>query len=155
MPTMQLFGNFPLNALGGDAAGELPIDFLSDTMKMTLHTAITSFDIDNDQFFADVLNEVANGNGYTTGGITLANKAVTYTAASNKTVWDNTVDPSWTATGAGFAAAAAVVWKDTGTAATSPLVGYLDFGSTITLAANDTLTVVLDATNGIWFATVP
>lgn len=155
MPTMQLFGNFPLNALGGDASGEVPIDFLTDTMLMSLHTSIASFDIDNDQWFSDILNEVANGNGYTSGGYTLANKAVTYTGASNKTVWDNTVDPTWTASGAGFAASAAVVYKSTGTAASSPLVGYLDFGSTITLAAGDTLTVVLDATNGIWYATVP
>lgn len=155
MPTMQLFGNFPLNALGGDAAGESPIDFLTDTVKMSLHTSIASFDIDNDQFFSDILNEVANGNGYTSGGFTLANKSVSYVSASNKTVWDNTVDPNWTATGAGFAANSAVCYKDTGTASTSPLIGYLDFGSTITLQANDTLTVVLDATNGIWFATVP
>jgi hypothetical protein len=155
MPTMQLFGNFPLNALGGDATAEVPIDFLSDTINMSLHTAITSFDIDNDQWFSDVLNEVAGGNGYTAGGATLGAKVVTYTAASNKTVWDNTVDPTWTATGAGFSASAALVYKSTGTAASSPLIGYLDFGSTITLLAGDTLTVVLDATNGIWFATVP
>lgn len=155
MPTMQLFGNFPLNALGGDASGELPIDFLSDTIKMSLHTSIASFDIDNDQWFSDVLNEVGSGNGYTTGGVTLGAKVVTYVGASNKTVWDNTVDPSWTASAAGFSAAAAIAYKDTGTASTSPLIGYLDFGSTITLASGDTLTVVLDATNGLFFATVP
>lgn len=155
MPTMTLFGHFPLNALGGDTGAELPIDFLSDTITCQLHTAITSFDQDNDEFLSDILNEVANGNGYTTGGVTMSAKVVTYTAASNKTVWDNTVDPSWTATGAGFSASACVFAKSTGTAATSPLIGYLDFGSTITLAANDTLTVVLDATNGIYYATVP
>jgi hypothetical protein len=153
VPTMQLFGNFPNSAIGGSSGAEVPVDFLTDTIKCSLHTAITSFDAVADRWFSDIANEVANGNGYTSGGVTLGAKVVTY--ASKKTVWDNTVDPSWTATGAGFAANSCVFYKDTGTAATSPLIGYLDFGSTITLAVNDTLTVVLDATNGIWYATVP
>lgn len=155
MPTAVLFGNLPLNAFGGDAAGELPIDFLTDAMLASLHTSTATFDQDADQFFADIGNEVANGNGYTTGGVTLGAKTVTYTGASNKTVWDNTTDPAWTASGAGFTARAMVIRKDTGVAGTSPLVCYLDFGSDQVLAAGDTLTVVLDATNGIFFATVP
>jgi hypothetical protein len=153
--TLTLFGNFPLNALGGDAGGEAPIDFLTDTIKVSLHTSAATFDQDADHFFSDIGNEVAGGNGYTANGYTLANKAVTYVSGSNKTVWDNTVDPTWTASGAGFAASHAVFYKDTGTGTTSPLIGYLAFGSTITLAASDTLTIQLDATNGIFYATVP
>lgn len=155
MATLTLFGQFPFSALAGNSAGDAPIDFPSDTINVQLHTSVASFDQDADRFLSDILNEVANGNGYTTGGVTLGAKSVTYTGASNKTVWDNTVDPSWTASGAGFAANSAVFCKSTGTASTSPLIGWLDFGSTITLASGDTLTIVLDATNGIFFATVP
>jgi hypothetical protein len=155
MPTMTLFTKFPGNALGGEAGGDVPIDFLTDTIKVSLHTAVTSFAQDTDEFFSDVINEVANGNGYTSGGVTLSAKAVTTDAATNKMIFDNTVDPSWTASGAGFASAAAIFYKDTGTASTSPLIGWLDFGSTITLASGDTLTIQLDATNGIFYTTVP
>jgi hypothetical protein len=155
MPTLTLFTKFPGNALGGEAAGDLPIDFLSDTIKVSLHTLTTSFAQDTDEFFSDVLNEVAAGNGYTAGGVTLGAKTVTTDAATNKMIFDNTVDPSWTASGAGFSANSAIFYKDTGTASTSPLIGWLDFGSTITLASGDTLTIQLDATNGIFYTTVP
>jgi hypothetical protein len=42
-------------------------------------------------------------------------------------------------------AAFAVVYKDTGTPSTSPLVGYLDFGGDQTVSSG-TFTIVFDAT---------
>jgi len=153
MATLQLFTWFPGQALGGNAGGDNPIDYLTDTIKMSLHTATTSFDIDADKWFSDVLNEVAGGNGYTAGGYTLLSKTVTTDAATNKMIFD-AADPTWTATGAGFSANSAVAYKDTAVAGTSPLIGYLPFGSTITLASGDTLTIQLDATNGLFYTTV-
>jgi hypothetical protein len=148
---MLLFGKVGSNIFGGETAGESEtIDFLSDTIATTLHTATTSFDVDADEAFADVGDEVANGNGYTaTTGYPLANKTLTYNASGNKTVMDNTVDPTWTASGAGFAANSAV-WRDS---TSDNLIGYLPFGSTVTLASGDTLTINLDATNGLWYVT--
>ena len=34
-------------------------------------------------FKSSITNEVASGNGYTTGGATLSNKTLTYTAGTN------------------------------------------------------------------------
>lgn len=153
MPTMSFYGQFPANATGGTASASTPIDFLSDTIKVALTTSTYSPNQDTHQWFSDVTNEVANGNGYTSGGTTLASKTVTYTGATNKTVWD-AADPSWTATGSGFTARYAVVYKDSGTSSTSPLIGYLNFGSDSVLVSGDTLTVAFDATNGVWYSTV-
>jgi hypothetical protein len=37
--THKLYAKFPLNAAGGDAGGDGPMDLLSDTIKFTLHTS--------------------------------------------------------------------------------------------------------------------
>lgn len=155
MATLQFFGKIGANIFGGEAGGDtFAIDFLSDTIKVSLHTAITSFAVDTDEVFSDITDEVAGGNGYTAGGVTLGAKTVSYNSTGNVTTFDNTVDPSWTASGAGFSARAAVFYKDTGTASTSPLIGYIDHGSTITLTSGDTLTINLDAA-GIYTVTAP
>jgi hypothetical protein len=41
------------------------------------------------------------------------------------------------------------LYNDTPTSPADPLVGYWDYGSSITLAAGETFTVDLDATNGV------
>lgn len=147
MPTMNLFSNFAKNALGGDAGGEAPIDFLTDTIRVSLHTTTTSFAQDTDEWFSDVANEVGSGNGYTSGGFTLTTKTV---AQSGATVTFDAEDPNWTGSTATWTARACVVYKDTGAATTSPLVGYMDFGSDITINPSDTLTINWDNTNRIF-----
>jgi hypothetical protein len=154
MATLTLFTKFPANAMGGEATGDpAPIDYLSDTIKASLHTSVASFAQDTDEFFSDVANEVAAGNGYTAGGNALTSKVINTDAATNKMMFD-AADPAWTASGAGFAANSAIFYKDTGTPSTSYLIGWLDFGSTITLASGDSLTIQLDATNGLFYTTV-
>lgn len=149
MATLSLFGKVGSNIFGGETAGESEkIDWLSDTHKVQLHTSTASFDLDADEAVADVSNEVANGNGYTTGGATLGSLTLTYNASGNKTVMD-AADPTWTASSSGFAANSAVFLDTT----SDNLIGWLDFGSTTTLAAGDTLTINIDATNGVWYVT--
>ena len=126
------------------------MDWDSDTNKVQLHTSSASFAVDTDEAVADVANEVANGNGYTTGGYTLLSPTVTYTASGNVTVLD-AADPTWTASGAGFSASDAIFLDTT----SDNLIGWLAFGSTITLAASDTLTINIDATNGVFYVTAP
>lgn len=52
----------------------------------------------------------------------------------------------WTT--ASFTCRYAVIYRSTGTAATSPLLGYVDFGSNETVASG-TFTIAWDATNGV------
>lgn len=152
MATLVMFGRVGANAFGGDAGGDAPIDFLSDTIKVSLHTTSWTPDADADEFFSDVDNELTTANGYTAGGLTLSNKTVTYNATGNKTVYDNTADPSWTASGGSLVFRYAIFRKDTGTAATSPLIGYLDF-ATQTITDGNVVTINLDATDGIFKVT--
>lgn len=149
MATMVMYGRVGVNIIGGDAGADVPIDFLTDTVKVSLHTATYVPDVDAHEFFSDLTNELPTANGYTAGGYTLGAKTVTYNAAGNITVVDNTVDPTWTAAGGSLVFRYAVAYKSTGTGTTSPLIGYLDFG-TQTITDTNTVTIVLDATNGLF-----
>lgn len=93
------------------------------------------------------ITEVANGNGYTTGGISVGTITGSQTSGTFKLVGGT--DPVWTASGAGFTARYAVLYNDTPTSPADPLIGWWDYGSSVTLAAGETLTVDLDQTNGI------
>lgn len=101
------------------------IDLDTDTIKVALVTSSYTPDQDTHDFFDDVTNEVS-GTGYTAGGASLANKAVTADNTDNEGVFDAD-DVSWTT--ATITARAAVVYKSTGTASTSALICYVDFGS--------------------------
>ena len=152
---LTLYGKTPINLMGGETAGETnKIDFLSDTTKAALFLAAYTPAQDTDETYAGIsANEVANGNGYTTGGNTCANPAITYTAASNTAKFDADDPATWTASGAGFSFRYVVVYDST----TGVLIGYCDYGSTVTLSgANaDTFTFSFDATNGIFTTSVP
>jgi len=63
------------------------INLYSDTIKLALVTSSYTPDLDNDTVWADVsANEVANGDGYATGGATLANKTLA------RSTWKTTFD---------------------------------------------------------------
>lgn len=93
---------------------------------------------------AGTITEVANGNGYTTGGNAAT---VSSSAASAGTYKLVLADPSvWTASGAGFSFQYAVLVDTTA----GVNVGYWDYGSSQAVAAGETVTVDLDATNGVF-----
>lgn len=101
------------------------IDLDTDTIKVALVTSSYTPDQDVHDFFDDVTNEVS-GTGYTAGGATLGSVTVTADNTDNEGVFD-AADTSWTT--ATITARAAVIYKSTGTASTSALIAYVDFGS--------------------------
>lgn len=101
------------------------IDFESDTIKVALVTSSYTPDFDAHDFFDDITNEVT-GTGYTAGGATLASKTVTQDDTDNEGVFD-AADVTWSTST--ITARGAVIYKSTGTASTSPLIAYIDFGS--------------------------
>lgn len=114
-----IFNSFKKKIMDGS------IDLDTDTIKVALVTSSYTPNQDTHDFFDDVTNEVS-GTGYTAGGAALANKAVTADNTDNEGVLDAD-DVTWpTST---ITARGAVIYKDTGTASTSPIICYIDFGS--------------------------
>lgn len=110
------------------------IDFDSDTIKVALATSAYTPDQDAHDYFNDITNEVV-GTGYTAGGATLASKTVTYTAATNTQAFD-AADVVWPAST--ITARYAIIYDATpGTAATNPLIGYVDFGADVSSTSGD------------------
>lgn len=111
----------------------------SDSWAIKLATAVNQA--------AGTITEVANGNGYTTGG----NSAAVSSSAASAGVYKLVLaDPAvWTATGAGFSFQYAVLVDTTA----GVNVGYWDYGSSQAVAAGETVTVDLDATNGVFTVT--
>lgn len=125
-------------------SGANVVDWDTDTIKVALCTSTYTPDVDTHDFFNDITNEVS-GTGYTAGGKTLAPTAPTYDTATNETRMD-AADTEWTA--ATITARYAVIYKSTGTASTSPLITYVDFGED-KVASAGTFKIVWAAT-GIW-----
>jgi hypothetical protein len=116
----KLYGNFLLKALNKE------VDFDSDTIKVALVSSSYTPDQDAHDYFNDVSTYEVSGTGYTAGGNTLASKTATYDTATNVVILD-AADTTWASST--ITARYAVVYGSTGTESTSPLIGYVDFGS--------------------------
>lgn len=115
----------------------------SDTFKLALFTSSLSINQDTHQYFDAApytSNQVANGSGYTTGGVTVSPLTVAYDAATNKLSFD-AADASWTT--ATFTARYGILYDSTPTT-NKPLVLYVDFGADQS-PSNGTFTVTWDA----------
>ncbi|PJF23623.1 MAG: hypothetical protein CUN56_00220 [Phototrophicales bacterium] len=97
--------------------------FGSGTFKASLHNLTGGFNKDTMNHFSDVTGEIA-ASGYTAGGITLVNVAATRDNTNDRMqiTWD-----AATITALGAATIThIIIRKDTGTAATSPIVCAID-----------------------------
>lgn len=124
------------------------VDWVTDTIKVALVTSSYTPDQDAHDFYDDVsTNDLAAGSGYTAGGQAIpATKTAAYDGTSNELRLKAGTVNTWTFTGT-KAFRYGVVYKDTGTAATSPLLGYVDFGAqSIT---DTTFTITWDTTSGV------
>ena len=115
--------------------------------KVALVTATTP-DQNLDEFFDDIITEVS-GTNYTAGGNVCANPALTLDG-SGGVKFDSDDPATWAQSGSGFSTARrAILYRDSGVAATSELVAYSDdFGADRGNVAG-AFSVELDAA-GIW-----
>jgi hypothetical protein len=96
------------------------------------------------------ITEIGAGNGYAANGVSLASIAWAETGAGSG-IWQwSAADWSWTAAGGSMAAFRYVIcYDDTPTSPADPLIGQLDYGSSLTLTDGNTFTVDVGA-NGIF-----
>ena len=102
----------------------------SDTLHIALYTSSATLSAATDGYIT--ANEVANGNGYTTGGVALASKTVEENSTSG--VFD-AADPEFTS--ATFTARGALIYNKTlGDASSNSrgAIAILDFGGDFTVA---------------------
>ena len=119
------------------------VDWAGDTIKVAFTAAGHTPDQDAHDFRADLTNEVT-GVLFPAGGVPVTGRSVAYDAATNELRLihaDIVVGPLATALGLRNAH----LYKDTGNAATDPLIGYLVFDGDQTVS-NGTFTVDVDST---------
>lgn len=126
---MQWYLNALSNAFGSEVGGGAPnIDWLSDDIRMALLTSAYTPNLAAHDFFDDVVANEISGTGYTAGGVALASKTITETAANSWAVaWaastaytlGRIVRPTtgngflYRSTGAGSSAASEPTWPTT------------------------------------------
>lgn len=134
MATFNKFNSFV------EALAEKVHNLGSDTLKVALtNTApvATNTQLSN-------ITQIAAGNGYVTGGNTATLTSSSQTSGTYKLVLADVV---FTATGSVGPFRYAVLYNDTAT--NDELIGWWDYGSSITLANGETFTVDYDPTNGV------
>lgn len=104
----------------------------NDTLKVLLSNAAPN--VATHAVRADV-TEISGGNGYTSGGVDIDNDGT----ESGGTLTVTAVDKTFTASGGTIGPFRyAILYNDTPTSPADPLIGYWDYGSSITLADGET-----------------
>lgn len=128
--TFTAYNKQQFNELNGTSV----IDFDTNDLYLSLHTSTYTPDAENHDFYNDVTNEVS-GTNYSAGGVKLTTVSLT---RSTTTVTLDADDVTWTQHAAGFSNARyGVLRMSTGNAATSPLIGYINFGADVGNTAAD------------------
>lgn len=135
MATFNKFNSFV------EAEAEKVHNLGSDTLKVMLTNSapVAANSVKTD------ITDISAGNGYSAGGNTLTVSSSSQTSGTYKLV---VADSVFTASGGTIGPLRyAVVYNDT--AASKELIGYYDYGSSITLASGESLTIDFDPTNGM------
>lgn len=98
------------------------------------------------------ITQITAAGGYVAGGFAVNGTTGTW-AASGTGATLTITDTVFTATGAVNPFRYVVLYNDTPTSPVDPLIGWYDYGSSITLANTETFTVDFDGTNGVFSLT--
>jgi hypothetical protein len=115
----------------------------TDAFKVALALTVNAADT---SFVAGTTDLPTNG-GYTAGGNAATTTSATTTAGVLKLILASPA--TWTSISTIGPFRYAILWDST----TSTPVGYWDYGTNVNLAAGDTFTVTLDASNGVFTVT--
>jgi hypothetical protein len=131
MPAFLKFNKFALNL------GKKKYDFTADVFKVALTN--TAPDAVNNEILTDI-TQITAANGYSAGGQTVPSPACTQTGGVATFVGDAVV---FTASGGSIATFRYAVLYDS---TTGFLIGYYDYGSTVTITTGNTFTVTFNST---------
>lgn len=134
MATFNKFNSFV------EAVAEKVHNLGSDTLKVMLSNSAPSA---TNAVKADI-TEISAGNGYTAGGTQATQTSSSQTSGTYKLVLGDVV---FTATGIVGPFRYVVLYNDTAT--NDELIGWYDYGSSISLGNGETFTVDFDPTNGV------
>jgi hypothetical protein len=97
---------------------------------------------------SNVTGQLSTANGYTQN-----NKQVSQTSSSSSTGLYTLIvsDVTWTASGGSIGPFRyAIIYNDTAT--NDELIGYIDYGYSVTVASGQTFTIDFDQTSGLYYA---
>lgn len=106
------------------------VDYASDNIAVLLVDNNYSFDISH-EFVSNISGEAVNDTGSGYARVALEGKDISLNASANAVVFDSN-DVSYTAISTTNTLAGAVLYKDTGSDATSDLVAFIDFADLTT-----------------------
>jgi hypothetical protein len=134
MATFNKFNNF-VQYLGTGV-----MNLTSDTVKVMLTNTAP---VATNNYYGDISStELANGNGYTTGGATVTGTGWTNSSGTSSYAAGAT---TWTSVTGSMGPFRYVVYYDSTPATNKPLIGWYDYGSALTL----------NGVNGDTFTTTP
>lgn len=119
-------------------------DLSADNLKIMLTLTAP---VATNAVYAD-LTEIANGNGYTTGGTQATLVSSTQSSGTYKLILNQVTFTATSGSIANFRYA--VLYNSTQTSPVKPLIGFWDYGSTVTITAGNSFLVALDQTNGVF-----
>lgn len=128
-------------------------DLDADTFKMALYISTSNFATATNSVLADLTNEVANANGYATGGVVLGGVTWGITVATAKFT---SSAASWTAAGGNITFRAAAIYKSgTANGHVNPLVCYsiIDNTPADTIIVNGVTYNITPSASGIFTVT--
>jgi len=118
-------------------------DLDTHSFKMALFTSSSNANTLTNSTLASLTNQVANANGYTTGGNLLA--SVSWTQTGGVATFD-AADSTWTASGGSITARYAVIYDDTSASDSLVCVCLLDTTpADVTVTDGNTLTIQFNA----------
>lgn len=134
MPAFTKFNSFV------EALAEKTHNLASDTLKVALTNSAPSA---ANTVLGDI-TQIANGNGYTTGGATAVQSSSAQTAGVYKLVL---ADVTFTASGGSMGPFRySVLYNDS--ASNDELIGYYDYGTNVTITNGNLFVVDFHAVNG-------
>jgi hypothetical protein len=137
---MATFNKF--NSFVEDVAEKVH-NLASDTLKVLLTNTAPV----NTNTVKANLTEISAGNGYTAGGTQASQSSSAQASGTYKLVLGDVTFTAGPSSIGPFRYA--VLYNDTPTSPADPLIGWWDYGSALTLASGESLTVDFDATNGV------